>query len=100
MRTTVKVGTRTCYELTAEHLDGRRLLVAYTDRKTRHTLCMALQDRIEHVDRVIQTRAVDWCDRAAGGAVMAGWRICWSGRTEREARRDALPYLGDTGALS
>lgn len=91
----VAVGRATLYELVAER-DGRRILVAYCQSRTRRGLYNALSNRLDHIQRVIGTKAIDWADRARDGATMGAWRVWWTGRTERDARASGtLPYIGD-----
>ena len=94
--TGIRTNDVTLYELAAEHPDGRRLLVAYFHRRTRSALYHALQNRMEHVQRVFGTLAIDWEKKARDGARMGSWRLFWTGRTQRDACGSGeLTYIGD-----
>ena len=96
--TGVEINRATLYELAVER-DDRRILICYSQRRTRGGIYRALSDRLEHVERVIGTKAINWSKRARDGATMGQWRIFWTGRTERDARSGtALPYIGDESA--
>lgn len=89
---------RTRYELVAEHKDGRRYLVIYTDRRSRAGLYSALVARLNDgsLDRVLGSRVVDYAKRATDGATIGDWRIYFSGRTQRDCYLGGeLPFLSD-----
>ena len=92
----VPVGTATCYELAAES-DGKRYLLAFTNRRGRGTLlrivrqpshaaaiaalCGCPVEALQFKFRRLACEGADiWSN--PGGTV----RVFWSGRTEREAR--------------
>lgn len=95
--TGVRTNDPTLYELAAEHADtGQRILIAYCRSRTRRGLYKALAGRMEHVERVIDTLAIDWDKRAADGGTMGKWHVWFTGRTERDARGGVeLPYIAD-----
>ena len=88
---------RTCYELALISPDGQRFLACYTDRRTRRMLYHAATERWGISARARVTVADwKWCDRALDGIYTdSGWRLAWTGRTEREAINNGeLPYVG------
>lgn len=87
----------TRYELVAER-NGERILIAYTMRRSRHTILTALQ---KHSGRIIERcdaygKTLTWLTPANRGCDLGGWRIYFTGRTQREAIGSELPWIGDT----
>jgi hypothetical protein len=91
-------GFRTRYEVAAICDDGRRYLLAYTSQKSRRGLWNSLTERLEDgsLDRVIGTRAVDWCKPASKGARLGQWTVQFTGRTQRDCYCGTeLEFLAD-----
>ena|ERR1044072_9784657 len=86
----------TRYEIVAER-DSDRLLIGYTPRKSRHGLLAAMQ----HVGQAIIERLnvgendeITWQTKPYIHAITSGWRIGFSGRTERDAILSGeLPFV-------
>lgn len=78
----------TAYEVTMAHPDGRRLLVAYTPRKSRTGLWNAVVQNDARRGVIIAlagTAEAVFARKASDGLALGEWTIKFSGRTEREA---------------
>ena len=91
----IPTGKRTLYELVAEHVDGRKILVAYTTRKGFTDLYHALVMRIDCIGRVFGTSEFFRPDKPAEVVFNDVWRVYFSGKTQREAVRHELPFICD-----
>lgn len=85
----------TRYELALEHEDGRRYLVCYTPRKSRHGLADAVRDDARWRAILGITGVTRWhlAPKASDGVLADGWRIHFTGRTKLEAIREELPFI-------
>ena len=92
---TIKSGNRTLYELVAEHVDGRKLLVAYTTRKGFTDLYHALVRRLDAIDKVFGTKEFFRSNKSAEVVFGEVWRVHFSGRTQREAVQSELTFIED-----
>ena len=91
---------RTKYELVADHPDGRRVLLAYSPRRSRTGIWDAITSngRREAIVELVGTKTIDFELRASHGATMGDWKIIWSGRTQRDAYIGGeLPYVEEGG---
>lgn len=87
---------RALYELALTHPDGRRVLLAYTDGKSRTAVLKAIRRRGPAVVSLTGSESVTFARKAADGATIGEWSVNHTGRTEREAITDGpLPYVGD-----
>jgi hypothetical protein len=75
----------TLYELAAIHPDGRRILIAYCGRRSRHGLLDACRGHAAALVALTGDKTIGFAPRAAGGATMGDWSIRFTGRTERDA---------------
>ncbi len=95
----VHVNEATRYEIVLEAPDGRKWLVAYSARKTLSALRGCLCKRAEAALRIMQKTAPQM--RRLHGARFRwgfaydidGWSLYYSGRTQRDAQTDQLPYI-------
>lgn len=76
---------RTRYELAAIHTDGRRILVGYTDQRSRAGLLGMVQQRGTKFTDATGADSITWLARAADGASAGDWVVKFTGRTQREA---------------
>lgn len=81
---------QTRYELVASHPDGRRLLVGYTARYSKHGILGMLRQNGPAVVAAfgLDGDAIMTFDRRGQTAHVGPWTITFSGRTQRDA------YLG------
>jgi hypothetical protein len=87
----------TLYEL-AMTRGEERLLVAYSQRKGRRDIFKAVtaDHRVGPIMARTGADRIEFAKRAADGAMMGGWTIRFTGRTERDAIIEGeLPYAGD-----
>jgi hypothetical protein len=85
----------TRYELAAIR-GNERVLIVYTPRKNRQVLWASLRERAEAVCALTGASEVTFGKKAADGATMGEWRICFTGRTQREAIIEGeLPFVLD-----
>ena len=89
----------TKYELVATN-GVRRVLVCYAHRTGRRGLWDAIcssESRCKAVIALTGEENISFAKRAADGAVMGGWTIRFSGRTQRDAimTNSELPYVED-----
>lgn len=98
----------TRYELVATSPDGkRRVLIAYSHRRSRDAMWRAITGREERRLAVIQlvggeqqAQRVNRAKRAADGATIGGWQFRFTNRTQREAITSGeLPYVEDSAPL-
>ncbi len=92
----------TRYELAATHPDGRRVLLAYSMRKSRSSMWNIVTEdtRREALIALVGGRSITFADRAADGATMGDWRIVWTGRTRRDAVISGeSPFVCDVAPL-
>jgi hypothetical protein len=89
---------RTAYELVAIR-DDRRILIAYSQGRSRHSILAACRNRGQQVIDALGISASDllmFAKRASDGCTIGPWSIRFSGRTEREAiLTGELEYVGD-----
>ena len=90
---------RTRYEIAATHPDGRRLLIAYTPRVSRHGLLAAMRHNAGAVIAVLgigDADTITWGTQPRPHAITCGWRVEFTGRTQRDARSEGeLPFVCD-----
>ena len=81
----------TRYEIAAVHPDGREVTVGFTMRQTRHGLLRMMQSRGDELIELTDP-TVDYpmrFERDAAGrwhTELGGWRVGFTGRTEKEVR--------------
>lgn len=89
----------TTYEIAAEHEDGRRYCVRFSNRKSVRALRDNVRAMAEHLLRVCglpETAAMTDC-RTNGGwpACRIGpWTVRYTGRTSIASRGEPLPWIG------
>jgi len=74
----------TRYELVAVKGD-RTVLVTYTSQKSRDGIYSSAQHRGEALAKLTGTETITFAKKAKDGAEMNGWKINFSGRTQRDA---------------
>src|SRR3990167_3909294 len=90
----VPAGKATLYELAVWHADGRKYLIAYTNRRVRDALFNAVCNRAEHMRRITGEASITFAKRAQDGATMGEWKVNWTGRTQRDAcSHGELPFI-------
>lgn len=93
---------RTAYELAMVHPDGRRVLVCYSNGRSRNDVFTIVQKRAQHVARLLGVAAeslqITFAKRSGEGATIGEWSVVWTGRTQREAYiAGELEYVGRIG---
>lgn len=92
----VTVGRATLYELVMERGAGEpRYLLMYTNNRSRRILLESCRSHGETIAKLTNANRIVFAKKSGDGATVGGWRIHWSGRTQREAVRDPLPWIGD-----
>lgn len=91
----------TKYEVVAETSSqyGKRYLIAYTSRRSRHGLLKACQSKGEAIIKAFGITDNDQfipSPKAADGFRIGVWQFRFSGRTQREAiMQGELPWIGE-----
>ena len=92
----------TLYEIVATHADGRKLLIAYSIRRSRRALVDALRSdkRVDDVLRVLGD-AFEYAGRAGDGLRIGDWAVNFSGRTMKDCQttETARLYIGKAATL-
>ena len=76
---------RTRYELAAIHPDGRRMLVGYTEKRSRAGLLGMVRQRGAKFTDATGADSITFGKRATDGATAGDWIVAFTGRTQREA---------------
>lgn len=88
----------TRYELVLEH-DGARYLVQYTSQRSRRGLLASARTMADHIVRIAGGDEITFASRAADGAMVNGWKLHFSGRTQRECiLAGELPFVAEKRA--
>jgi len=95
MKTQIWTGKQTLYELIAEHPNGKRVLIQYTRRKGVKHMYHALQDQKDYIAQLFGTLNFARPETRDCQFVFGDWTVRFSGRTQREAVRNELPYIRD-----
>jgi hypothetical protein len=89
----------TRYEIVAKHPDGRTYLVAYAaGSPSRHHLLSAMRARGQ---AIISACSIPESDQMTFGtkprhhALVSGWTIAYTGRTQRECCTTEHPYIAE-----
>ena len=85
---------KTLYEATVSNGTTTYLLV-YSARLSRAALHAAVTKHAATMVKLTGDNQIHYADRAQDGATMGDWTIKYSGRTEREAKRDPHTWIGD-----
>ena len=81
----------TRYEVTLEHPDHGKFLLVYAGRKSRHALITDLRTRYHLITQFLGYETRMWRnvgEAAAGLMCNEGWKIRYSGRTQRDAETE------------
>src|SRR5438046_605937 len=85
----------TAYELAINTIDGRKLLIAYSQRRTTQCLLANMRAHRETLCRLIDDCQGD-LNRTGPAYVAPTWRIGFTGRTERQAISEGeLPRMSE-----
>ena len=88
----------TTYEIAAEHADGRRYCVRFTNRKSIRGMVAAVQAMAPHMLRVCgvpgDARLTDCRGGEWPACRMDAWTIKFTGRTSISSRGAPLPWIG------
>lgn len=88
----------TTYEIAAEHADGRRYCVRFTNRKSISGMVAAVQAMAPHLLRVCgvadDARLTDCTAGRLPACRMDAWTIRFTGRTDVSSREAPLPWIG------
>lgn len=83
----------TRYEIVATK-DGQKILAGYTARRGRRGLLGMLSMHAAAWTALTGDNAIQFAKRTADGGTMGGWKINFSGRTQREAILGGeLPFI-------
>lgn len=83
----------TMWEITLSKGDACYLL-AYTGRKSRSGMIAAMRHRAEHVARITGAESFTFDKPFTHISLDNGWKVAFSGRTQREAQHSELSYVG------
>jgi hypothetical protein len=85
----------TAYEITLRDKDGKRWLIAYSERHTQRCVCQNFSAHHPKIQRFIAPTDARW-DRARKRYIAAEWEFGFTGRTRRQAKQEGeLPRFGD-----
>lgn len=89
----VRRGYGTRYEIAATHPDGRRIVVGFTARKSRHGLLVIMRRRGAYLIEALMIGEADiitFHTKPRVHARVAGWSVGFTGRTELQCQQEAF----------